>query len=270
MPHNNEGEDHGHDDHLDGHEGQETAEANELNQAVELICKAAKEGEKSGIGVDSLAAAAHFFKSSILTAPFHYMWNLAPASVQRGIGGTDQSEIGKFLMRYMPMANPRAYLAPAYLVVGLARAGVLDFKLTKEEEVAMHAQLGQTPSEEAKIAYNAKLQENLLAGIVMPYEGAAEALTGKVGTVITAVQPELTPVAVAAQGTVVLEGARDGYFKQVRERVHGIELEVAKAKEAAKQAKDAVPGTATEEHDKIAAADPQAGIPPLAPQQPKH
>lgn len=229
----------------------EKAEAEKLSKAVELIMKVAKEGEKSGVGVDAFAEAAFFFRNSSLTKPFWAAWELNPAIIQRELAMAEQSGPGEFLMRYLPMLNLRAYFIPGLFLAGLAKAGVLKFKLNEEEEARMKAQLGETPDEAAKVAYEAMVNEKVVGGIVLPYEGMGKVLGGAVGTVIGTVQPELKPVVVAGKVIDTVEGAKEGYMQQVRQRVAAMEVEAAQKKAAEAKAKADVTGTVAIEHKAV-------------------
>lgn len=233
----------------------EKAEAERLGKAVELIMKAAKEGEKSGVGVDAFAEAAFLFRNSFLTKPFWAAWELNPAIIQRELAMAEQTAPGEFLMRYLPMLNIRAYFMPGLFLAGLAKIGVLKFKLNEEEKSKMKAELGENVEEAARIAYAAQVNEKVIGGIVLPYEGLGKALGGTLGTVIGAAQPELKPVIVAGKAVDVAEGLRDGYFKQVRERINALEVKAAQEK-ADKEAAEAktttgVTGTVAMEHEAV-------------------
>ena len=252
-----EHEDHAEEGHEAGHDGKEQSEVEKLNKGLELIAKVAEKGAESGLGVDSVAEVAYLFRTSFLTAPFRLGWKLLPAFAQREFAAANQTGFGEFLMRYMPFLNLRAYFAPGLMAAAFAKMGIVEFKMNNAEEAAMQAELGEHPSEEAKIAYQAKVEETVVKGIITPYQGAAGALTGKMGTVIGAVQPELKPVVGAAKAATVIEGTKEGYFSHVRERVHALRLEAATAKTA-------VANEMTTEHDMVALADPHAHIAPAA------
>lgn len=160
--------DDAHDEHTEGHdEGHETKEASEtekLQKAVDLIAKVAKEGEKSGFTVDSVAEAAYILRTSFLTAPFRMAWNILPAFAQREFAAAEQSGFGEFLMRYLPFLNLRNYFVPGLMASAFAKAGILEFKMNDEEEAKMKTELGENPSEEARLAFKAKVEEE----VVMP------------------------------------------------------------------------------------------------------
>lgn len=246
----------------------EAAEKAKLEKAMDLIMKVAKEGESSSIGVESIAEAALFIRNSKLTRLFWAAWNLAPAGLQRDLAMAEQSAVGEFTMRYLTPLNPRAYFVPGLLLAGLAKAGVLKFKLNAEEETAMKASLGETPDEASRVAYEAGANEKVIEGIVMPGEGVTKIVTGPLGKIVATVQPELAPAVGVAKVGEFVEGARDSYFKQVRDRVHAVEVAAAQkkaAKEAAEaKAKETVPGTVVVEHNAVATdLEPEVHIPPL-------
>lgn len=247
----------------DAPESNDAGEVEKLNKAAELIAKVATEGEKSGFGVDAVAEAAYFFRSSKLTLPFRLAWSAAPSLFQREMVGTNQSAIGEFFMRYLPMMNPRAYNFPGLFIAALAKVGVVEFKLNGDEEKTMEKELGENPSDAAKTAYKAKVEESLIDGIIHPYQGVSKIITGPLGAIVSTVQPELAPAVAVAKAGDIVEGARDGYFVQVRERVHALELETAQKKDAAEAEKIAVPKEVVQEHNAVANADPEAHIPPL-------
>lgn len=230
----------------------EKAEKEKLEKAMELIMKVAKEGDKSSIGVDTLAEAALFFRNSFLTKPFWAAWNLAPAILQRELAMTEQTAVGEFFMRYLTPLNPRAYFMPGLFLAALARIGVLKFKMNDEEAAKMKAELGENPEEAAKIAYAAKMDEEIIGRIVLPGEGVTKIVTGPLGKIVATVKPELAPVVAVAKVGEVIEGARNGYFDQVRNHVHAMEVVAAQekaAKEAAEaKAKAGVAGTVAIEH----------------------
>ena len=233
----------------------EKAEKEKLDKAVELIMKVAKEGEKSGVGVEAFAEAAYFFRNSFLTKPFWIAWNLNPSIIQRELAMAEQTGPGEFLMRYLPMLNLRSYFMPGLFLAGLAKAGVLKFKMSTEEESKMKTDLGETPDEAAKAAYASTVNEQIVKGIILPYEGMGKVLSGTVGTVIGTIQPELKPVVVAGKVVDVVEGAKDGYFEQIRERVAAMEVAAAQekaVKEAAEaKAKAGVTETTALEHEAV-------------------
>lgn len=237
------------------HEDNEHAQ---LEKAVEIISKVAEAGEKSGFAVDTVAEAAYLLKTSALTAPFRMAWNALPAVMQREFAAANQTAAGEWLIRYFPMLNLRSYFVPGLLVAGMATLGVVPFKLNNEEESNMAAELGESADEAAKSAYISSLQEKVVEGITLPYEGAAGALTGKLGKVAGTVVPELKPVVIAAHGAEALDNAKSGYCKQVRERVYALELEAAKAKDEAVKEAAEVPAVQAEEHHEVALADPEA------------
>ncbi len=244
-------------------EDSEKTESEQLDKAMELISKVAKEGEKSGVGVDALAEAAFFFRNSVLTRPFWAAWNLAPAGLQRELAMAEQSVVGEWSMRYLTPLNPRAYFLPGVFLAGLARTGVLKFKLNTEEETQLKTELGETPEAAAKVAFEAGANEKVIDKIVLPGEGVTKIVTGPLGKIISVVQPELAPVVGVAKAGEMVEGARDGYFLQIRERVNAMEVEAAQ-KEAEAKAKTAVPDTVVVEHNAVAAGlEPEVHVPPL-------
>jgi len=255
--------DDAHDEHAEDNEAHEASETEKLQKAVELIAKVAKEGEKSGLAVDSIAEAAYILRTSFLTAPFRMAWNILPAFAQREFAAAEQTGFGEFLMRYLPFLNLRNYFVPGLMASAFAKAGILEFKMNDEEEAKMKSELGEQPSEAARLAFQAKVEEEVVKGIITPYEGASKIVTGPVGKVVTMVEPELAPVIGVAKAGEAIEGARDSYLAQVRERVHALELSALQAKEAAEQAKTVVPDTRVQEHNAVASADPEAHIPPL-------
>lgn len=236
----------------------ESPEEKKLAKAIEIICKVAKEGEKSGFAVDTVAEAAYFFRTSVLTAPFRMAWNTMPALMQREFAAANQTAAGKFLMDYLPMLNLRFYFTPGLLVAGLAECGIVSFKMNSEEEAAMTAEIGEDASEEAKVAYRSNVEEKVIKGITMPFEGGVSFVAGTAGSVVGTVVPEAKPVVMIAKGADVVNNAKNGYFVQVRERVHALELEAAKAKAEAEKNAAEVPAEQETEHHQIAQADPEA------------
>lgn len=237
----------GHDS--EGPEANEKKEGDELDQSLKLISLAIKEGEKSGVGVDSLASAAHFLRNTALLAPLRFAWEQLPAGIQRNFAMADQSGAGEFLMKYFPQIDLRAYFLPGTAMAALALLGVVGFKLTEEEEKQMHAELGENPSEAAKVAFQAQIEEAVVQKIVLPGEGIPALAGGALGMAAAEADPALAPaVAVAKVGDIATQ-ARDSLLSQVRARVHSLDVQDAQAadvdqevgKEHAGVAKDVQP-----------------------------
>lgn len=224
-----------------------------LEKGVNVVASATTEVIENDETRDSLAKAVLSVRNSLAYKALTLAWNILPAGVQRTML-TNHTELGAFILRYMPMAHPEAYFVPGQMAAAFIQLGLLDFNLTDEENTAMEEALGIDATESQKMAYRAEQQEALIAKIVTPGEGYTDVFSSKTAGAAAKLNPELEPFVLIGKAGGMLKNARDSLFQDVRARVHQLEVEARE--------KNEVEATEEKEHDKIAEdLRPQVDIP---------
>ncbi|MFA4814684.1 MAG: hypothetical protein WC924_03415 [Candidatus Gracilibacteria bacterium] len=238
----------------------EPTESELLAKGAEAVARTGERIAEDQGTVDTVAKAVFAVKDSAPYLVVKAAWELLPAGTQRNLAMADHNALGEFLLKYFPAVHPEAWFPPSYFAAGFISCGLLNFKLTKEEEGEMAAQLGSDASETQKMAFRAEKQKTVIAKVVIPGEGYMGTLDSKPLRAATTLEPELAPIVVIGKAGGMIQGAREGFFENVRAQVHALEVAAQEAKEA-----EEVPTVATTEHDEVAAADVPAHIPPIRP-----
>lgn len=177
-------------------------------------------------------------------------WDELPSSVQRRLLGANRTEIGKFVMKWVPALHPESYFMHEYFLSFLAKLGMLELKLTNEEEEETEKALMGNPDPQAREKLRAQKQEAVLGSIVVP--GAGWIRLGKETPLL--VEAEVPELAMVLKTAGRLEKTRERYLASVRGAVRDkrAEKEVAETQRKEHNGEVQAAGLSGEEERKAA------------------